>query len=243
MADDLRARGRRAFSLTELLVAFGIVAVLIAILLPALSGIRRTAQRSACLANLRGIGLALAAYHSETRLVPDVVLATDDGIGGSVLLPRPDRPALADVLADYLDTPAPQRSAPGDTSAPWVSGPPWVCPADAGYLLNGVQDPRFDTAWRWDGSSYELGPVAILFNRLSIEFPTATRGAIQRAATRGLERRNWMFLSDADDWHPPPTRRNGLNFPDGSVGEYTVLGPGEFDAFADEVAPILHDAP
>ncbi|HUN80322.1 MAG TPA: type II secretion system protein, partial [Phycisphaerae bacterium] len=56
------SRTRIAFSLVELLVTIAIIATLLAILLPVLSGARLQAKQVACLANLRTLGQTMDMY-------------------------------------------------------------------------------------------------------------------------------------------------------------------------------------
>jgi prepilin-type N-terminal cleavage/methylation domain-containing protein len=70
-------RPARGFTLVELLVVIGIIALLVSILLPSLNKAREAANRTVCLANLRQIGQFLFIYANQNRdQIPLGCLAT-----------------------------------------------------------------------------------------------------------------------------------------------------------------------
>jgi prepilin-type N-terminal cleavage/methylation domain-containing protein/prepilin-type processing-associated H-X9-DG protein len=98
----------RGFSLVEMLVVLGIIALLAGLLLPNVIAARKAAQITACLNNLRQLGLATSQYLIENRMfMPDGRASNcwDDPIS-----PRGRRerggfnqsPVIGDILDRYL---------------------------------------------------------------------------------------------------------------------------------------------
>lgn len=77
-----RGRRSRGFTLIELLVVISVIAMLLAIVLPALQHAKRSARRTACASNLKQIGVAFRSYANDNDDLLPVANNLPSQIGG-----------------------------------------------------------------------------------------------------------------------------------------------------------------
>ncbi|MGE5611342.1 MAG: type II secretion system protein [Bacillota bacterium] len=133
--------GRNAFTLVELLVVIGIIAILMGILLPMMSKVRGQADRTTCQAQLRDVGAAFTMYMTDSKGVLPAVNTMP-----SVKPPTKDAPSLVEVLRPYIK------------SATKV----FRCPSDQITKVTENAPTGFETYFEREGSSYQYNPFVAL---------------------------------------------------------------------------------
>jgi len=129
-------RNSNSFTLIELLVVVAIVAVLVAILLPALNSVREQTRRVMCASQLRQITTAFVSYAQDYTLFP----AGKRWAVGTGFCPFILDLAVADELARYYGLATNEEKRPGDWAEFAYEGI-WNCPSSPGSIRG------FDRKW------------------------------------------------------------------------------------------------
>lgn len=160
--------GRRsnAFTLVELMTVIGIIAILIALLFPALSKARKQAEQVACIAHLRQVNLAFIAYAYDNKgWLPAPALGRHPNPEDWVYW-QPTRDVRDSTLFRYLGDAEVLKCPSGvPERLPTVTGggqtfPPYpfsysVNTSVTGYVHSTMVAPRA----RWSQAPYKLNQV------------------------------------------------------------------------------------
>ena len=183
-----RRAGWRGFTLIELLVVIAIIAILAALLLPALSRAKEKAKRTACLNNLRQIGIGMTIY------------AGDNGDKVVQARPQPGAPSFVQLALNPPDAGAAATVGLGVRSN--LNQSIWTCPNRPGL-------PWLDATFnQWNIGYQYFGGITTWINPLG-KFPSLSPVKL------GMARPHWVLAADAvveteNGWGQPGPTRAGV---------------------------------
>jgi prepilin-type N-terminal cleavage/methylation domain-containing protein len=169
-----------AFTLIELLVVLAIIALLAALLLPVLSRAKEAGRGTACLSNLRQMGVALQLYVQENN--NRLPFMRDQSLTGTNDLPGPDQ-VLSNQLGNLNVLKCPSDALAPDLPKPFPQkGATWFDQTGSSYswnpFLNG-QDPEHLQAL---GMNFAPSEIPLMFDKQTFH--------LARGAAKG---QNWLY--------------------------------------------------
>jgi prepilin-type N-terminal cleavage/methylation domain-containing protein len=192
---------KRAFTLIELLVVVAIIAILAALLLPALSRAKETARRTSCVSNLRHVNLAIRFYADDCSdslpVLPDPN-PYPNGVGAY----------YKQLVKGYLGLTGP--ASPGEKV--------FICPSD---LIVHTQVVHAFTSYTFNGYETDSGDLPRITGK--------KLGAITNPTKAVLAGEYPAFFGGS--WHPLvsgvyPDAKTVLSFVDAHVGFAKIYWDG-----------------
>ena len=171
---------RHGFTLVELLVVLGIIAVLLALLLPAVQRVRAAADRTVCANNLHQVGIAMQGFLADFRVFPSnggwdgkqTIQGVNDqpftpetfdfttnaayqfGVGDPMLRPREQTGSWAFSLLPYVEQTAVFRDRDWTLPVPVYICPSRRSPVPTTCVAGDAYGKYKSGGWTWARTDY-----------------------------------------------------------------------------------------